>query len=147
MYIRIIGNSFTENVFKEILVLTDSARLFFREIKYDEAKRIITLPIQRFGVIGKRRFFGSRMPYKYDKNKKIFTLVTIRNIEKCNIINNIDDPLKSEIIIMFGIGIRGKDIIISSAEEYRGTTRYSMMLTVNDLDIEIIDRSDEGSGA
>ena len=141
MYLRMIGNSFTENVFKEILVITDSARLSFREIKYDEAKRIISLPIQRFAVIGKRRFFGSRMPYKYDGNTKISTLVTIRNVEECKIQNNVDDLTKSEIIIMFGIGIRGRNIIISSLEEYHGLKSYSMILKVSEIDIEISDEA------
>jgi hypothetical protein len=142
MYLRIIGNSFTENVLKEILVITDSARLFFREIKYDEAKRIIFLPIQRFGVIGKRRFFGSRMPYKYDRNTRIRTLVTIRNVEECKIQNNVDDLTKSEIIIMFGIGVRGRNIFLSSLEEYRGVKRYSMILKVSEVDIELNDQNE-----
>lgn len=140
MYIRIIGSSFTENVFKEILVITDRAKLFFREVKYDEREKIVFIPIRRLAVIGKRRFLGSRMPYKYDRGTKILTLVTIRNVEECRIANNIHDPLKSEIMIMFGIGIRDKNIIISSAEEYQGTRGYSMILKVSELDIEMSDQ-------
>ena len=147
MYLRIIGNAFTENLLKEISVITDQALLFFRKLKYDEKERTVVFPIERYAVLGKRKFLGSRMPYKYNKNIKFQTSITIRKVTECKIINNVDDPGKSHIIIMFGMEVKNNNIIITSLEEHRGTTRYAMVLTVSELDIEISDRTELGSGA
>lgn len=140
MYIRIIGHSFTENVFKEIAVITDQSRLYFKKVTYDDKSRIISLPIRRYRVIGKRRFLGSVTPYRYDFQMNIESLIVIRNIKDCKIGNIIDDASISEVTICQGLSVKNSTIFINSAEEHKGEPCWAMDLVVGEIDIEISDK-------
>jgi len=50
MYIRVVGDSFTENVAKEIAAITDGAMLHFREVEYQKDKVCIGLLIDRYPI-------------------------------------------------------------------------------------------------
>jgi hypothetical protein len=140
MYLRAIGNSFTQNLLKEISILTDQAKLLFRNIQYDEVKGLIVLPVERFKVLTKRRIFSVFITRKYEKNAITQSTITIRNIIKCDVENNIDDPKVTYVTLLFGIKIRNNDIIVCSLEEDRGKTLYSIELKISELDIEISDQ-------
>ena len=139
MYLRAIGNSFTQNILKEISILTNQARVFFRDMEYDEAKGVIILPIERYKVLEKKRFFRVVITRKYEKSAMIQSTVIIRNVTNCHVENNIDDPNVLYVTLLFGITIRGDNIIISSLEEDRGKTCYLIKLKVSQIDIEIAD--------
>ncbi len=141
MYLRAIGNYFTQNLLKEISILTDQARLLFRNIEYDEVKGLIVLPVERFKVLTKRRVFGVFITRKYEKNAVVESKITIRNITKCHVENNIDDQKTTYVTVLFGVTIRNDEIMVCSLEEDRGKKLYSIELKVSELDIEISDQT------
>lgn len=139
MYIKIKGNSFTENMHREIAAITDKAILRFRSVEYDETSQVIILPITRHKIKTKKKVLGALTPYHYDVNSKIQTLITIRNVSDCNIKCNLEDLSEKEITILFGLHINGHKISLYSAEEDRGEACYGIELNVSELDIEIAD--------
>lgn len=146
MYLRVTGDSFTENMLREIAVQTDQGRLHFKEIEYDDTKGIVSLPIERYKTlkkIRKRRLFRIVITRKYDRRDVIQSTITIRNVTKCHIENNIDDPTISNVTLLFGITIRGHDVILASLQEERGKTCYMMELKVSEIDIEIADKEEK----
>ena len=146
MQLRIKGTGFTENVFAELSALTDRATLRFKDVNYKKEDKVIFIPIERYAITGRSKFFGTIVPYKIDKSARIKSLLTIKNVVDCEIVNNIDDPSIFEVTILFGVKVKGKQIYVCSAEETRGVTCYSIDLAVNEVEIEIEDEELEGPG-
>jgi len=145
MYLRIIGNSFTENIFKEIEAITDKGSLLFKELKYVKEEKLISLPITRYKLEKIKKIFGITIAYKYYTNTRIKSLIIIRNIDDCIIDNKTKDLDIAEITILFGLVVKDNKIFIYSAEEKRGVTLYSIELKVSKIDIEIRDIDDSES--
>ncbi len=57
----------------------------------------------------------------------------------CDIENCIPAKLGEEVRLLFGIQVQDRRVYISSAEEDRGQTCFSVSLEVVELDIEITD--------
>jgi len=140
MYFRIIGNDFTKDVFKEIEAITDVATMYFRKVEYDKDKKIVSIPIARYKIKGKR-FLSFLIPTNYKRyNIKIPSKIIIRNVVKCKIENNFEES-DSEMIVLFGLAVNGNKMFISSAEEdhTKGGTCYTLDIEVSEIDIEIKD--------
>jgi hypothetical protein len=139
MYLRVQGGPFSDNLVREIQTLTDSSTVYPGEERYDKESGVFSLPIIRYPIIGKRKFFGSFTPYRRDKTKPISTLLTVRNVTDCNV--HIFDPDYKliSVTLIFGVTIRGNHVIINSAQEHRGHIYYIVSLTTKDLDLELKD--------
>lgn len=141
MYIKIVGNDFSQNIFKEIEAITDNATLYFRNSKYDEKEKTLSLPIERYRIKKKEKLLGSLTPYKRDMNNPISSSVVIRNITSYEMRDN-SEPEDTKVTLIFGVTIKDKEISIRSAEEDRGKTCYFIGLTVSEYDIEIMDKKE-----
>jgi len=145
MYLRVIGDCFSENIFKEIEAFTNYGILYFKKVRHDEEKKIIFIPVERCQIKAvKKMFLGATTSYKYDKNVTIPSWIAIRNITECQVENNFDDPSISKIRLLFGMHVKPKEkeIYIGSVEEDRGKTCYRMKLKVSEVDIEIGDQNE-----
>ncbi len=143
MYFKIKGDCFSDNITKDMQAITNYGILHLNEVKYDEANKMISIPIERCKIKAiKKIFLGTTTSFEYDKNTKIPALIVIKNIINCKIENNFDNPNVSTIHILLGLqlNMKEKEICIGSAEEDRGKTLYSIELKVNELDIEISDQ-------
>ena len=139
MYIRIKGDSFTENIYREIAALTDRAILHFGRIEYDEEKGVIQMPIDRFRIKKRKKIFRMVTPYSVDKSIKIPAIVKIRHVTGLIKDVHLDKDNLSEIPILFGLKIRNTDIFVGSAEEFEGLPCFALTLKVDMLDLEICD--------
>lgn len=140
MYMKIKGTKFAENVIDEISSMTDRALLNTREVIYDEKLRSVYLPITRYKINKQKGLLGLIIPYKRDKSMKLKSGITINNVTACKIENNFDDLNISEVTILFGLQIRDNEVYLSSAEERKGVTLYTLRATVADMELEIIDQ-------
>lgn len=145
MYLRIIGQGFTENIFREIAALTDRAKLHIREVTYERERETVVLPIDRFRVTRAKKPFRF-LPYKQDYANGIRSTVTIRNVRVCEIEDNSPEHT-TEVTLMFGITIDSDKIFAGSAEEgvgdERGKAWYGIDMEVSAIDIEIKDLSEK----
>jgi hypothetical protein len=120
-------------------MLTDASTVYPGVERYDKESGVFSLPIIRYPLIGKRKFFGSITPYRRDRTKPISTLITVHNVTDCNIhFFNPDFNLIS-VTLIFGVTIRDNHIIINSAEEYHGKTCYLVQLTTQNIALELKD--------
>ena len=138
MYIRIKDGSFTDNVKREIEAITNKAILHFRDVKYNEVDKCITLPITRYNFKTQRGFFGNIKPYGYDKNVTIKSVITVRNVTSNNITCNMPS-YDTEITILFGMKVEDNKLLITSAEEDQGEPGYEIEIKVSTIDVEIRD--------
>ena len=76
--------------------------------------------------------------YKYDRRKPIKSKAVVRNVTECTIIDNSLDKM-DEINLLFGLNVKGDQVVVSSVEEDRGTTCYLVVIKVTELDLEIQD--------
>lgn len=143
MYIRIVGNCFSQKISNEIEAITNYGILYFQKMKYDKKKKMISIPIERCKIRAiKKIVLGTTTSYKYDKKNRIAALILINNILSCKIENNFNDPAVTKMRILFGLqlNIKDKKISIASVEEDRGQTCYSIDLKLSEIDIEISDQ-------
>jgi hypothetical protein len=78
------------------------------------------------------RFLGSRR----DKNIEIKSRVTIRNVQNYIMEHNFG---LLQVTLLFGVGVRGNTVFVTSAEESEGMIGFQVTMTVSDLDLEIED--------
>jgi hypothetical protein len=138
MYLRVKRGPFTRNMFLEIETITDHSILPCDSVKYDPENKLVTMLIWRYPFkttkVGFLRFLGSRR----DKSVEINSRVTIRNVEECLIEHNFG---LLQVTLLFGVGVRGNNIFVTSAEESRGMIGFRVTMTVSELDLEIEDIS------
>lgn len=138
MYLRVIGGSFTRNLFLEVETITAHSILPCDSVKYDPENKLVTMLIWRYPLkttkVGFLRFLGSRR----DKSIEINSRITIRNVEECIKEHNFG---LLQVTLLFGIGVRGNRIFVASAEESRGMIGFRVTMTVSELDLEIEDIS------
>ena len=136
MYLRLRGGPFTRNMFLEIETITDHSILPCDSVKYDPENKLVTMMIWRYPLKTTKvrflRFLGS----KRDKSIEIKSRVTIRNIEECIMEHNFG---LLQVTLLFGVGVRGNTVFVTSAEESSGMIGFRVTMTVSELDLEIED--------
>jgi hypothetical protein len=133
MHIKLIDESLTDPILKEIGLLLNHAEVFIGQTKYDFEKKKLLLNMSRFPVIKKTLFSKT----KHSK-EAVKCHVVIRNIEDCKIENIVKELEK--ITILFGFYFEKDRIYFCSAEEYHGKPCYSIDCKVSEFDIEIRDK-------
>ena len=136
MHLHLSGKDSTQPLFNLVAALTDRARLRFREIRYDKSTGVVVIPIKRFPLLKQRRVLGN----VHDDEHPIESQITIRNVESYEIKNLVTEPTMSDIMVQFGLNVKGNRIIATSAEEDRGQTCFMMKIKVGEIDIEIVDK-------
>ncbi len=86
------------------------------------------------------------LPDKHDHSKPIDSVVTVRNVVSCDIVDSTRPELGGHVHLLFGIQLEGDSVYVSSAEEDKGQTCYSITLKVSELDIEIADIANSRKG-
>jgi hypothetical protein len=123
-------------MFTEIETITDHSILPCNSVKYDPESKLVTMVIWRYPLkTAKVRFFrflGSRR----DKNIEIKSRVTIRNVQNYIMEHNFG---LLQVTLLFGVGVRGNTVFVTSAEESEGMIGFQVTMTVSDLDLEIED--------
>jgi hypothetical protein len=137
MHLHLSGNDSSQPLLKLVAALTDHARLRFREVRYDKSDAVVSMPIYRFPLLKQRRVLGNVHDYDHPINSQI----TIRNVESCKIQNSISNDAMLDVIIQFGLSVKGNRIFATSAEEDRGLTCFAIEIKFSEIDIEIIDKS------
>jgi len=139
MYLRIIGEGFTDAALKEVAALTDHAVVSFRQVEYDPGLRVVTLPIRRRPVVVTRCWGGLRRRLTYDRLRTVEATVVIRNVEDYKVSIDPEKSDTSHVTLLFGVTVKDHTVVLSSAEEAAGRTCYLMELRVAELDLEILD--------
>ena len=143
MYLRIRGSEFSGRIFKEIEAITNGAILHFRDVRYDKEKALVVLPIDRFGrTREKTSCFGIFRHYKtFYGGDRIPATIAIRNVIHYEIVDHMPTGY-DEFEIPFGLGIKGNRIFAASMEEdTKYEALYDVEIGVNEIDIEIKDKS------
>jgi hypothetical protein len=137
IYLRIIGDYFSPNVFREITALTNYAKVNIKNVIFEENKNILSIPIERYHIETFRRFLGP----KYNQKKKIPSLIKIGAVRKYNIENHFNEEDITQVQLLFGLSVRinEKEIYLGSVDECLGQSCYSITAMVGQFDIEISD--------
>ena len=135
MHLRLSGERIPAELLELLAALTDGARLRHADVTHDPQSREVRLPITRFPLLKRRRL----LPNVRDRQTPIISVVTVRNVVTCDIENSVPADLGHEVQLLFGLQVRDRRVYISSAEEDRGHTCFSVTLQVSELDIEIAD--------
>ncbi len=139
MEFSIRSESSAEQIYKEIINITDHAILYIDSIKYDKVNKTINFLIDRYKFKKRKRIFGIiDVSPKYDRTSKIRSSVIISKIIDCRIKNNYRCKV-SEIIIGGGIAIQDNKIYICSEDDYYGEPFYLIEIDVGEIDIKITD--------
>ncbi len=139
MKLHIKSNILLKNTFKDLIYLTDSAKLQIKKIQYNKKNNLLILPLKRLNLIGiKNGFLNLLKKPIYNTQELINSHIIIKNILNCEIINRCDTNV-FEIVLLFGIEITGKEIYISSAEEDNGENLFEIKIMIDKYDIELKD--------
>jgi hypothetical protein len=131
MNIRIQADDLPETVFESIGAILNKGLLRVQDVAHRPTEQLVTFPLQRFPIVGKSVLTGSR-----HSETPVACTVAIRNVSHFKI----EDSKKCQTItILFGLGRKGDELFITSAEEDRGQTCFTMTCTVSKLDMEIKD--------
>lgn len=131
MKLRIQGPELPNTLMEAIGAIANKGLLRPQDVAYDEKKGVVTFRFQRFPILRKALFSGTRQ-----SETPIASRATIRNVLSCIIKNS---GHCQEITILFGISFKGNAVLLSSAEENRGTNCYNLECNVSEIDIEIAD--------
>ncbi len=136
LYLRLRGGPFTRNMLDEIETITDHSILWCDSVKYDPESKMVTMVIWRYPLKTTKvkflRFLGSRR----EKSIEIKSRVTIRNVEECIMEHNFGLP---QVTLLFGVGVKGNTVFVTSAEESEGIIGFRVTMTVSEPDLEIED--------
>ncbi len=131
MRLRIQGPELPNTLMEAIGAIANYGLLRPQDVTYDEKDGVVTFRFQRFPILRKALFSGTR-----HSETPIASRATIRNVLSCIIK---DSGRCQEITILFGIRLEGHAVLLSSAEENRGTTCYNLECTVSEIDMEMTD--------
>ncbi|NIS82835.1 MAG: hypothetical protein GTO14_22145 [Anaerolineales bacterium] len=135
MRIHISVKDLPKAFFELLAAITDHARLRFRDVQYDESNQIVILPIQRYPLLKKRLFRGNL----HDYDNPVASEIIVRNVVSCEVRDNLEDKDYEEVVLLFGLGVKDKEVFVSSVEEENGRTCYLAQMEVGEIDIEIRD--------
>ena len=135
MNLHIRGADIPEALLETFAAITDHAKLRCAQVAYDDSSGTVELPITRLPLVKQRRVLGNR----HDPRNPIQSTVTVRNVISCKITDNTPAELEGQVMLLFGIGVRGEEVFAYSAEEDRGSSCFSVTMQVADLDIELDD--------
>ena len=143
MRVHIDSNVFFKNIFSDLNLLTYGAIVKVEKVNYNKDDKSLTIPLKRWRLLDikvKRRLFSIEEYPIYHDNELIDAIIKIKHINNCEIINICPDET-IEIIILFGIQFREKEIYISSVEEYNGEPLYQLRSNIDSFYIEFFDSS------
>ena len=140
LLLKAVGGPFTENFFDEFEALTGRAILDVDLIEYDEEKEEVVIPLTRLPVVpGQRKVFRKVTQYKQVRQLATPSVVTIRNVKSLNMTTRFEEDEDRKVDLLFGIVIRGKEILVTSRQEDRGKHLLELKMEIDSLDIEIRD--------
>ncbi len=131
MKLRIQGHEIPNTLMEAIGAMANKGLLRPQDVTYQEEEGLVIFRFRRFPILRKAVFTGTR-----HSDTPISCRVTIHNVLSCIIK---DSGNCQEITILFGISFKGNAVLLSSAEENRGTHCYTLECTVSEIDIEIAD--------
>jgi hypothetical protein len=138
MLLKIKGDNFSDDLFKELQNITDHAILHISDLRYDRERGCVVLSLGRYRISQiKQRLFGTIKTPVYDRATRIRSYVTIKNVANCRIQSQYDCKVL-ETIIGGGMVVRGRNIYMCSQDEYHGEPFYSLEIGVSSIDITII---------
>ncbi len=132
MEIRIKGNDLPQTVLEEIGRVADHAGLQVDEVLHDPVTGTVTIPFNRFPIIGKSVLGITRHTVAPVRSR-----LTIRKVTDCQINQTPEPGLR--VTIIFGLKVEKNTVFMCSAEEDKGQQMFSMTCRVAELDIEIKD--------
>lgn len=114
------------------------AKSDLHRILYDEKERLVEIPVSRRAVEFKSTLFGARPRYQKAERQ---ALLRIKNVENYEIRTeeHLIKELHGTFTILFGLRLTGHTIFLSSAEENQGKQMLEIIISVSDVDIELID--------
>ena len=137
MRLLILSDAEAIDLFKGLELLTNAAKVTLSSINVDESRHEITIPMKRRSFERKRfLLFGER--YKLLSSDLIDSNLIIRNVLNHKITDNLH---LTDILILFGVSIKNKEIILCSAEDQSGETAFVMSIKVQTYDIELLDEN------
>ena len=131
MKARIKADELPENVLEALGAIANKGRLRVQDVEYRPQQQLVTFPFQRLPITGKTIWSGTR-----HSARPVCCRVTIRGVTACEIE---DTRQCEEIMILFGIALRGGKVSLYSAEEVSGKTCYALRCSVSGIDIELTD--------
>lgn len=139
MRILIDSQIFLPNIFRDIAVLTDKAKVILEKIEFNKDNKSIRMPIKRKNIGNfKSNIFFSKGSSIVKDDKEIASIIIIENVIDFEIKDN-SDGMISEFMILFGIKISEREIYISSVEESRGNNLIEIIIKVEKIKFELCD--------
>ncbi|MEE8547666.1 MAG: hypothetical protein V3S63_06110 [bacterium] len=146
MYVRIEfkGEHFTQNLFRELKILTNKARIRIDEVVYEKDKELVVVPLDRLELETGR---GIIRDHKYNSDgKRSRCELVIYHVTGCAIENRFEKPGDPAwATVLFGMKVEKGTVYIGSAEELSGSTCYSIEVSVKELEIELYDVEEESA--
>lgn len=135
MRIIIQSDSDVVDLFKGLELLTNAAKVTLASITVDGSRNEITIPMQRRSYERRRLLtFGESLnlvsPEWTDSR------LIIKNVVDRTIRDNLHLP---DILLLFGVAIKNKEIRFCSAEEQSGVMVFEMSINVQSYDVELRD--------
>jgi hypothetical protein len=138
MNFKIFVNSDHKKEQEDLLFITGQSFLAIDTIKFNKSEKEIEFEIERYPVlINKKRLFSFLNIKKYDKSKKIKSLIKITNVEEVKLINTTKDLMK--ITLQLGIVIQKSEIILCSVEELQGIPLFMLVIVATKGLLELKD--------
>ena len=135
MKISLQSDTDTQDLFRQIEILTNAANVTISNISIDEKNKVISIPMVRKHYERKKGLLVES--YKLSSSKLTESELIIRDF----INYKIDDTLNlSDITLLFGVKINNKEIYLSSVEEKSGKTAFDLFIKVNTYNLEFIDK-------
>jgi hypothetical protein len=135
MRISLQSETDTQDLFKQIEILTNAAKVKISSISFDDSNKVITIPMVR-------KHYKRKKGLLVERNKLSSSKLTESELIIGDFINyKVNDTLHlSDITILFGVKINNKEIYLSSVEEKSGKTAFDLFIKVNSYDLEFIDK-------
>lgn len=138
MYLKIIDDSFSKYLLREVECLTNYGKIDVTKIKYNQISKTLHIPLNRYKILSDKSIFGIDL-FKYDISS-VQSMLILKNIENCSIENNFEES-ETEIRILLGIKIdvKKKEIQVISSAEDKGVTCFTLTAKYSILDLELSD--------
>ncbi len=139
MSVRIVFLNEPPLLVEEMLSLfTNYADIEVGQIRYDEEKKRVEIPLRRKVVDFEKTFFGRRTKYHQGEVRSVLRIEHVERLDFKKIENALE-KMGGLVTVLFGPKIDERKIYVSSAEEERGKPIVEITMYISRVDIELVD--------
>lgn len=140
MDVLVRGSQVSQVLLDAISTMTDGGTLACREVVFDAETGVLRLPIWRLQTNQKCGFLGRRVQHA---EPSVRCDVVIRQVSECSVSGAFDRVGSDEVLLLFGVQIRGTEVLLDSVDEDQGMRLFSLRAQIASVDLEIRDAEEE----